>query len=449
MIVTKNTINKNFLIKVLDNSNQGIHIVDPTGITLYYNKLAEEIDGISKEEILGKNMKDLVKTGLFSTSVALDVIESCERKEVIQHINDKVVISTGVPIMKGKDLEAVVVFVKDSKALRDMTLQLQDLLVENNSMAQNLSRYNSKFLKEGIIISNSKAMQRIMKVANRVSKMETPIFLLGEPGCGKTMFAKYIHDNSLRSDKPFIKVDCSAIPKSIIEKELFDDKNSYNGSLLKQAEGGTLFIDEIADMPLPCQQRLVYELNRIKETHTTDGGSPSIRIIAASNENISKNISDGKFRMDLYYLLNIIPIKIPPLRERGEDVIPLINLFMNKYNEFYNEDKSISPNCKKFLINYSWPGNVRELENIIERLVVTSDTDIIDVEHVEEFINNFYTKIDDGKTFKEKVESYEKKLILEYSKQVSSIKELSILAGINESTLRKKIERFNLNITFL
>lgn len=352
-----------------------------------------------------------------------------QTKEVVQYINDRVVIATGVPITKDKELEAVVVFVKDSKVLRDMTLQLQDLLIENNYMAKNLSKYNSKYLKEGIIISNSKAMQRIMKVANRVSKLETPIFLLGEPGCGKTMFAKYIHENSLRIDKPFIKLDCSAIPKSIIETEMFDDENSYNGSLLKQAEGGTLFIDEIADMPLPCQQRLVYELNRIKNSMKSHGASPSIRIIAASNENISKNISDGKFRMDLYYLLNIIPIKIPPLRERSEDIIPLINLFLNKYNEFYNEDKSISPNCKKFLINYSWPGNVRELENIIERLVVTSDTDVIDVEHVEEFINNFYTKIDDGKTFKEKVESYEKKLILEYSKQVSSIKELSILAG--------------------
>ncbi len=445
--MTKNIINKNFLTKVLDKSNQGIHIVDPTGTTLYYNKVAEEIDGISREDILGKNMKDLVKTGLFSRSVALDVIDSFEQKDVVQHINDRVVIATGVPIMKGKDLEAVVVFVKDSKVLRDMTLQLQDLLIENNSTAENLSKYNSKYLKEGIIISNSKAMQRIMKVANRVAKLETPIFLLGEPGCGKTMFAKYIHDNSLRSDKPFIKVDCSAIPKSIIESELFDD-DSYNGSLLKQATNGTLFIDEIADMPLPCQQRLVYELNRIKESMASTSNSPSIRIIAASNENISKNISDGKFRMDLYCLLNIIPIKIPPLRERDEDVIPLINLFLNKYNEFYNEDKVISPNCKKFLINYSWPGNVRELENIIERLVVTSDDDVIDVKHVEDFINNFYTKIDEGKTFKEKVESYEKKLILEYSKQVSSIKELSILAGINESTLRKKIERYNLNITF-
>lgn len=177
--------------------------------------------------------------------------------------------------------------------------------------------------------------------------------------------------------------------------------------------------------------------------------SPTVRVIAASNENIDKNIANGKFRMDLFYLLNIIPIKMPSLRERNEDIIPLINLFLNKYNQFYNEEKMISPRCKKFIINYSWPGNVRELENIIERLVVTSEGETIELEDVQEFISNFYTKFDDGNTFKDKIESYEKKLILEYSKQVSSIKELAILACINESTLRKKIDRYDLDISFL
>ena len=289
-----------------------------------------------------------------------------------------------------------------------------------------------------------------MKLANRICKLETPIFILGEDGSGKTMFAKYIHDNSLRQNKPFIKVDCSAIPKNIIESELFDDNNSYNESLIKQATNGTLFIDEIADMPLSCQQRLVYELNKMKEhMRNNNEKSPIVRVIAASNENIDKNIANGKFRMDLFYLLNIIPIKMPSLRDRNEDIIPLINLFLNKYNQFYNEEKTISPKCKKFIINYSWPGNVRELENIIERLVVTSEGDTIELEDVQEFISNFYTKFDDGNTFKDKIESYEKKLILEYSKQVSSIKELAILACINESTLRKKIDRYDLDISFL
>ena len=301
-----------------------------------------------------------------------------------------------------------------------------------------------------MIISNSKSMQRVMKLANRICKLETPIFILGEPGSGKTMFAKYIHDNSLRQNKPFVKVDCSAIPKNIIESELFDDNNSYHESLIKQATNGTLFIDEIADMPLSCQRRLVYELNKMKENmRNNNEKSPTVRVIAASNENIDKNIANGKFRMDLFYLLNIIPIKMPSLRDRNEDIIPLINLFLNKYNKFYNEEKTISPRCKKFIINYSWPGNVRELENIIERLVVTSEGETIELEDVHEFISNFYTKFNDGNTFKDKIESYEKKLILEYSKQVSSIKELAILACINESTLRKKIDRYDLDISFL
>lgn len=448
--MTKNVLNKDFLIRLLDKSNQGIHIVDPQGTTLYYNKFAEEIDGITKEEMIGKNMRDLVANGIFSSSVALDIIDSKKSKEVVQYIKDKVVIATGFPMMKKGTLEAVVVFTKDSKILKDMTLKLQDLLIENNVMATNLSKYNSKFLKEDMIISNSKSMQRVMKLANRICKLETPIFILGEAGSGKTMFAKYIHDNSLRQNKPFIKVDCSAIPKNIIESELFDDNNSYNESLIKQATNGTLFIDEIADMPLSCQRRLVYELNKMKEhMRNNNEKSPTVRVIAASNENIDKNIANGKFRMDLFYLLNIIPIKMPSLRDRNEDIIPLINLFLNKYNQFYNEEKTISPKCKKFIINYSWPGNVRELENIIERLVVTSEGDTIELEDVQEFISNFYTKFDDGNTFKDKIESYEKKLILEYSKQVSSIKELAILACINESTLRKKIDRYDLNISFL
>ncbi|WP_297809956.1 sigma-54-dependent Fis family transcriptional regulator [uncultured Finegoldia sp.] len=447
--MTKNVLNKDFLIRLLDKSNQGIHIVDPQGTTLYYNKFAEEIDGITKEEMIGKNMRDLVANGTFPSSVALDIIDSKKPKEVVQYIKDKVVIAAGFPMMKKGILEAVVVFTKDSKILKDMTLNLQDLLIENNVMATNLSKYNSKFLKEDMIISNSKSMQRVMKLANRICKLETPIFILGEAGSGKTMFAKYIHDNSLRQDKPFVKVDCSAIPKNIIESELFDDNNSYNESLIKQATNGTLFIDEIADMPLSCQRRLVYELNKMKENmRNNNEKSPTVRVIAASNENIDKNIANGKFRMDLFYLLNIIPIKMPSLRDRNEDIIPLINLFLNKYNQFYNEEKTISPRCKKFIINYSWPGNVRELENIIERLVVTSEGETIELEDVQEFISNFYTKFDDGNTFKDKIESYEKKLILEYSKQVSSIKELAMLACINESTLRKKIERYDLNISF-
>ncbi|MDO5018072.1 MAG: sigma 54-interacting transcriptional regulator [Lagierella massiliensis] len=443
--MTKNIITKNFLSRVLDKSNQGIHIVDSNGTTLYYNEAAEKIDGITRGEMIGSNMKDLVDEGVFSTSVALDIITSLEPKEVVQHINGKTVIASGIPIMKGKNLEAVAVFVKDSKLLKEMSCNLKNLLIENNAMAKNLSMYNSKYLKEGIIVSNSKSMQRIMKVANRISNLDTPIFLLGESGSGKTMFAKYIHEMSLRHDKPFIKVDCSAIPNSIIERELFDDI-SPNISLFKQSHKGTLFIDEIADMPLSCQQRLVYELNKIKES--PDENTLDIRIIVASNENISKNISDGKFRMDLYYLLNIIPFKIPPLRDRTEDIIPLMDLFLNKYNEFYNENKIISPKSKKILINYSWPGNVRELENVIERLVVTSEEDVIDVNSVKGLIQSFSTPLEVGTDFKEKVSNYEKKLILEYSKQVSSIKELSILANINESTLRKKISRYNLDITF-
>ena len=341
-IDTKNKLTKSFLIKVLNESQQGIHIVDNNGITLFYNKTAEIIDGMTQQEMLGKSMQDLVDSGTFSESVALDVIKTGVTKEIIQYIKDKVVIATGIPIFNREQLEAVVVFSKDSKALQDINLRMKELLIEKNALIESLAKNNAHSLKDGFIISNSKAMKRVMKTVERIALLNTPVFLLGEPGVGKTMFAEYIHEASTRSNKPFVKVDCSAIPPSLIEQELFGSLNNNNqyelqeNSLIAKANGGTLFLDEIADMPLQCQGRLVYTLNKFRFDSINNNNELDIRIISASNENLKRNIEEGKFRDDLYYKLNIIPLNIPPLRERNEDIISLINLLLNIDNIYFS-----------------------------------------------------------------------------------------------------------------
>lgn len=447
-------ITKSFLLKVLDESQQGVHIVDEEGNTLLYNKTAEAIDGMTKKEMISKNMKDLVDCGTFSTSVALDVIKTGEVKEVIQNIKDKTVVATGIPIYNKKKLEAVVVFSKDSKMLEEMVLQMKNLLIDNNAISEYLSKQQVNNYREDMVIANSKAMKRTMKLIERVARLDTPIFLLGEVGVGKTMFAEYIHNMSLRSSEPFIKIDCSAIPEAIIEKELFgsfdNDAGLDENSLLYKAIGGTLFFDEIADMPLSCQKRMVYVLNKLRFGEKEQGikNYQNIRILSASNENVKKNVSSGRLRKDLYYKLNIIQVNIPSLRERYEDILSLITVFLNKYNRVYLEKKMLSPKGKKLLLNYGWPGNVSEMENVIERLVVTSERDLIKEEDIIELIGDGYMQMGEGANLKEKVEHYEKRLILEYSRQSSCMKELSMLAGINESTLRKKITRYGLNITF-
>lgn len=449
-------ITKKFLVKVLEESEQGIHIVNKDGYTLFYNRAAEIIDGMTKKEMTMRNMKDLVSSGTFSTSVALEAIKTGETKEVIQQIKDKTVIATGVPIFNKDQLEAVVVFTKDSKTLQEMTLKMKDLLIENNAITEYFSSQQIKSFREDLVISYSKAMKRTMKTIERVARLDAPIFLLGEVGVGKTMFARYIHNLSMRSDKPFIKVDCAAIPESIIEKELFGSIKEGSlfevdeTSLLSQAMGGTLFLDEIADMPISCQRRLAYTLDKLRFGTRENGirNYKSIRILSASNESVKENLGKGRLREDLYYKLNIIQLQIPSLRERTEDKIPLLNVLLNKYNTFYQEKKELSPGGKKLLLNYSWPGNVSEMENVIERLIVTSDGEYIQEKDIIELIGEGYIQLDEKYNFKEKVENYEKKLIIEYSKQARSIKELAALLDINESTLRKKIIRYGINITF-
>jgi len=328
---------------------------------------------------------------------------------------------------------------------------------ENRKMANVLSKYESKYMTEKALIHNSKEMDRIIRLAKRVSSLESPVFIQGEQGTGKTLFAHYLHETSGRLEEPFLKFDCSAIPESIIEMELFGyEKFTNTGNslgiqkgFLDNANNGTIFIDEIADMPLSCQSKLLtfIETGKINPIGSKEYIDLDIRIISASNENLNKLTQEGKFRKDLYYKLNVIPITIPPLRNRREDIMPLIKLFLDKFNDFYSLEKTISPRASQMLLDYHWPGNVRELENIIERLVVTAKGEITD-KNVSE--NLQVGKIDfvESTNFKDKVIEYEKSLINYYASISDSIKDMSEKAQMNESTLRKKIDRYSLDIEF-
>ena len=438
-------------------SDTGIHLVDKNGITIFYNSAAERIDQIKSEEILGASMYDLVKDGTFSQSVAIEVLDKKEVTNISQKVNNKQVIAKGIPIFYDDVLEYVIVYTRDIETLKELSYQLKKIMEENRKMANVLSKYESKYMTEKALIHNSKEMDRIIRLAKRVSSLESPVFIQGEQGTGKTLFAHYLHETSGRLEEPFLKFDCSAIPDSIIEMELFGhEKFTTTGEslgmqkgFLESANNGTIFIDEIADMPLACQSKLLtfIETGKITPIGSNDYIELDIRVISASNENLSKLTQEGKFRKDLYYKLNVIPITIPPLRNRREDIMPLIRLFLDKFNDFYSLEKTISPRASKMLLDYHWPGNVRELENIIERLVVTSKGEITDTNVSENLQVN---KIDfvEKSNFKDKVIEYEISLINYYASISDSIKDMSDKAQINESTLRKKIDRYNLDIDF-
>jgi DNA-binding NtrC family response regulator len=237
------------------------------------------------------------------------------------------------------------------------------------------------------IIGESKEMEKVFSLVERVAESDSTVLILGESGTGKELIATTIHYQSRRRDKPLIKVNCAAMPEGLIESELFGhEKGAFTGAIKKKlgrfelASGGTIFLDEIGDLPLSTQSKLLRVIQ--EKTFERVGGNDTlnidVRIIAATNRNLEEDVKKGRFREDLYYRLNVIPITIPPLRQRKDDIPYLIDFFLTKYRNRTSRNVRFSDNAINALLEYDYPGNVRELENIIERCVTLSTSDIIE-----------------------------------------------------------------------
>lgn len=242
------------------------------------------------------------------------------------------------------------------------------------------------------MIASSKSMEQVIHIADKVAKSDAHILITGESGTGKEVLAHYIHNHSLRKDKPFIRVNCAAMPENLIESELFGhEKGAFTGAVARrigkfeEASGGTLLLDEISEMDVRLQAKLLRAIQE-KEIDRLGGGSPvkiDLRIIAASNRNLLQSISKGEFREDLYFRLNVITINLPPLRERQEDISALAKFFINKYCKSNNcQEKGLSDAAITKLESHNWPGNIRELENTMHRAVLLSSSALIDKDDI-------------------------------------------------------------------
>jgi DNA-binding NtrC family response regulator len=302
------------------------------------------------------------------------------------------------------------------------------------------------------IIGKSKKLQDVLDVVRKVAKSDAAVLIRGESGTGKDLIVQAIHNNSARRDKPFIRAECAAYAEGVLESELFGHEKGAFTSAFKGrmgrfeiANGGTIFLDEIGDISPSTQLKLLRVLQ--DKTFERVGGSKPItvdvRIIAATNKNLEEAIQKGFFRQDLYYRINVVPIYLPSLRERREDIPDLVNHFLKRFSgKVSNKVKSISPEAMELMINYEWRGNIRELENAIERAMVLADGDKILPEHLplptEMLLNQDVAR---AGTL-EQVEALEKKLIMEALQQASWVrtKAASIL-GIKRSTLNYKMEK--------
>jgi len=333
-------------------------------------------------------------------------------------------------------------------------IEQKKLITENIALKQQISQHIA--CKD--FVANSESMLRIVETLEKVVPTKSNLLLLGESGTGKGLIAELIHCNSPRRDKPFISINCSAIPEGLLESELFGyKKGAFTGAvsdklgLIPLAHQGTLFLDEIGDMPVNLQAKLlkVLETGEVYPLGDTKHKSVDIRIISATNTDIENRLREGKFRDDLYWRLNVIEIKIPPLRERRDDIEVLAKHFITKFSEEHNKDvKGIDQSVLPLLFEYSWPGNVRELGNVIERAVVLTEGNHITADDLPDKIKSIISgkePMETSSNLRAYLSGYEKGLLLKiYNAHNKSKEETAKALGIDLATLYRKFKKYGI-----
>lgn len=460
---------------IFDTSYDVIYVSDGNGVTLRVSAACERLWGMKKEELIGKTVHELEAEGVFRPSVTRLVLEKGRKVQVLQETKTgRRLMVVGTPI---KDASGRIVRVVN--ASRDVTgiEELEQELHQLKSMIEGYRRQLVK-LQESQAghgerpVYRSKAMENVVSLVERVAATDSTVLIQGESGVGKEVVVNYIHRLSPRAEKPLIKLNCAAIPESLLESELFGyESGAFTGAdkhgkagLFELSHEGTLFLDEIGDMPLGLQVKLLRVLQE-KEVVRIGGHKPirvDVRIIAATNQDLQALVDKGKFRQDLYYRLNVIPITIPPLRERREDIIPLIYHFLRLYQAKLGRSIVLSEEALSALEAYDWPGNIRELQNIVERLVVTADSDVITVDHLPSVMMQTVSNKHRGDhlelpaaeedpidvkriiPLKKAVRSVETKLIRMALEQYGTISNAAKRLEVDQSTLSRKIQKMNM-----
>lgn len=376
------------LVRILDHSSDEIFVLDKNMKIIYVNDACKKHYGLNKEDVMGKLSLDLVDKGYWYPSIFPDILEIKEPIMIKQTtVLGAELLTSAVPILnENKEVELVVTTARELQSYKMMK-------VKEKNLDQSIET-GDPFAS---IITNNEQMKNVLKFAQKVATGNSTILILGESGTGKSVLAQYIHENGSRKNGPFLTINCAAIPADLMESELFgytsgaftNANRSGKKGLLESVDGGTLFLDEIGDMPLTLQAKILQVIQEKK--FIPIGGnkekSVDIRIIAATNKDLNEMVANKMFREDLYYRLNVVDITMLPLRERQEDISPLTYYFLYKFNRKYETNKLISKDCLQWLIYYSWPGNVRQLENLIEKLVISSD-DVIGIDDLPKGIYN-------------------------------------------------------------
>lgn len=439
--------NEKNLLAIIDSVDEGILAINNKMEIEFFNNYCEQIFHYKKEEVIGKNINHIFNINtpmakLLKTGEKYDNIEI----NIKNNRGESHYLTTGRPIKDDYNKTIGVV-----ASLKDIKQAIE--------IANVVSTIKEGAFKE--VIGNSFAMEKCKKLCSSVAKSNSTILLRGESGTGKELLAKAIKNLSNRTDKNFVTINCAALPDNLIESELFGyEKGSFTGAntagkegLFKEADGGTLFLDEIGELSMVLQAKLLRVLQEgvIRKIGSTKEEKVDVRIIAATNRNLEKMIRNGEFREDLYYRLNVIPVYIPPLRDRLDDIPNLVTFFIEKLNKKLN--KNVSGAELAFinaLMEYNWPGNIRELQNVIERAMNLCFDNLLKTEHL---IIDFHGKtktfsskfsFDDDIKLKDVVEICEKETIIKALNRYKSYRKAAKVLGVSHTTIINKAKKYNI-----
>lgn len=450
-----------FYKAALDNYPGSILIIDQHANIIYANDMTAKMLGVSKEWLLNTNMYDVVHSGIASQSGGLKVLESNE--PALCYIYNKQKEGMYIESIPHRDqdgkIEAVFTYSQDESYITKYTEYMQKEKVRILSSTQFIS---SDFNPSPSIIAESPVMRHVLEMAKHIAPSSGTVSLYGDSGVGKEVVARYIHDNSRRKNQIFLPINCSAIPAELAESEFFGyERGAFTGAraagksgFFELANGGTLFLDEVGELPLSLQGKLLRVLESGELTRV--GGDRVIqvdtRIICATNRNLRQMVRQKEFREDLFFRLDVIPLVIPPLRDRREDIIPLAELFLSECNRKNRYSKVFAPATLASFQRYRWPGNVRELRNIVERLAITTPHDVI-VHSLDQDSERSFGEPEQQKVLPagplKPLKTFLHEAEREYLKQALiqtdwNVRKTAEQLGIHHSGLYRKIEAYNL-----
>ncbi|MCP4172873.1 MAG: PAS domain S-box protein, partial [Fuerstiella sp.] len=447
---------------IIDSSSDGLFVCDAAANVIRMNPASERIHKMSASEIVGHNMRELIASGFIDRSAALEASLKKKRVSLLQNKDGRKLVSIATPVFDDQgELIRVVVSERDITEIDNLQSELENQEAMQHSLRDQMLAMQQAELESRQIIARSPAMVRALQQAIKVAKAESSVLILGESGVGKGLIADLIHQNSARTEQPLIKINCGAIPESLIEAELFGyEKGAFTGAQtsgkpghFELADGGTLFLDEIAELPLPSQVKLLrfLEDGQITRLGGTNSKNVDVRVLAATHRDLEEMISQGRFRLDLYYRLNVIPIQVPAVRERRDCVIQLIRHYIEHFSKQVGVKKRLTRAALDALAGYPYPGNVRELMNICERLVVMAETELIDLadlpvqvsaNEVGFDVNNLDWPAD--VTLQQALDQVEKGLLRQAKDRFCNQTEVAAALGVNQSTIARKLKKHGL-----